>query len=97
MDKVLSARLDATVVDELDRMSRRLGVSKKTLLEEAIRMRARRTAASSGDVWTDTCGLWRRREEPAATVRRVRRAFEQAMHRTHRPTAKRTRRSARPR
>ncbi len=96
MDKVLSARLDQTVVDELARMSRQLGISKKQLLEEAIRLRAKRAGASRNDVWSETCGLWRRRETPAATVRRVRRAFEAAMQRHH-PPEPRPRPRSRPR
>ena len=84
MDKVFSTRLDATVVDELDRMSRRLGVSKKQLIEEAIRLRVNRAGARTADVWEETCGAWRRRETPATTQRRARRAFESAMQR-HQP------------
>ena len=93
MDKVLSARLDQTVVDELARLSRQLGISKKQLLEEAIRLRAKRTATSTNDVWSETCGLWRRHEAPPKTVRRVRRVFETAMQRHQAPEAKGRRRS----
>ena len=84
MDKVFSTRLDETIVDELDRMSRQLGLSKKQLVEEAIRLRASRAGVRARDVWAETCGGWRRREAPATTVRRIRRAFEGAMQRHHR-------------
>jgi hypothetical protein len=94
MDKVFSTRLDETIVDELTRMSRRLGISKKQLLEEAIRLRAGRASAGAADVWAETCGAWRRRETPAATIRKTRRAFEAGMQRHHRPDARRGRRSA---
>ncbi len=77
MDKIFSTRLDETSVDELNRLSKRLGISKKKLLEDAIRQQAAR-AAEGGltDVWTETCGAWARRESPRATIRRARRAFE---------------------
>jgi hypothetical protein len=75
MDKILSARLDESAIEELDRMSRRLGLTKKRFLEEAIRLRAAQ-AAEETDVWSETSGAWRRRESTPTTIRRARRAFE---------------------
>jgi hypothetical protein len=94
MDKVFSTRLDETIVDELTRMSRRLGISKKRLLEEAIRLRAGRAGAGA-DVWAETCGAWQRRETPAGTIRKTRRAFEAGMQRHHHPNSRRGPRVAR--
>ena len=43
MDRVLSARLDEKVIEELDFATRKLHMTKKQFLEEAIRMRAKET------------------------------------------------------
>jgi hypothetical protein len=86
MDRVLSARIDEAVLDELERTSRRLRMTKKQFLEEAIRLRAANApGAAREDVWEATCGAWQRRESPAATVRRARRAFESAIQRHRQP------------
>jgi hypothetical protein len=85
MDKVLSARVDETVLDELDRVTKRRGITKKQFLEEAILGHAGSTdAAAVPDVWTETCGTWRRREAGSTTIRRVRQAFNASMTRHHR-------------
>jgi hypothetical protein len=81
MDKVFSARLDEKIVDDIDRTSRRLGISKKQLVEEAIRLRVAHARTGADDVWAETCGTWRRRESPLATIEKTRRAFEAGMHR----------------
>lgn len=90
MDKVFSTRLDRRVVDELNRLTKRLGISKRRFLEEAIRLRGVAAAGEkgAGDVWGETCGAWKRREAPASTARRARRAFEQAMGRHQRASGK---------
>jgi hypothetical protein len=90
MDKVLSARLDETVVDELTRVTKRRGITKKRFLEEAIRKHAARSAGEDAeDVWTETCGAWSRREPVRTTIRRARRATNAAMTRHHRHTTRR--------
>jgi Ribbon-helix-helix protein, copG family len=82
--KALSIRLDETTVDALDRATKRLGISKRQFLEEAIRQQASRmTADDTFDVWAETCGVWKRREPPRATIRKARRAFEASMLRHH--------------
>ena len=86
MDKILSARLDEAVVDELERACKKLGTTKKQFLEEAIRQRAATLSGDGPDVWAETCGAWVRREAPETTIRRARRAVERSMTR-HRQTA----------
>jgi predicted transcriptional regulator len=89
MDKVLSVRVDETAIDELDRAARKLGVSKKQLVEEAIRLRVRETNQDDAtDVWAETCGAWKRRESAGQLVRKARRVFTAAMER-HQPLRKR--------
>ena len=85
MDKVFSARLDETAIDELSRSARQLGLSKKQFLEEAIHLRARQAGAAAGaDVWAETAGAWKRGEPVAATVRKARNEFRGAFLRRHR-------------
>lgn len=89
MDKILSARLDETVVDELNRVTKRRGITKKQFLEEAIREHAGRgEAGDATDVWAETCGAWQRRESPRTTIRKARRAFNAATTRHHRQGAR---------
>ncbi len=84
MDRVFSARLDETVVDELNRVTKRLGISKKQFLEEAIQLRLSQPShGGARDLWAATCGAWRRSESPTTTVRRARRAFEASVRRYH--------------
>ena len=83
MDKVLSARVDEAVLNEMDRLTRRLRISKRQFLEEAIRLRAQQVEAGP-DVWEETRGAWSRREKPAATVRRAREAMRRSLNRSAR-------------
>ncbi len=86
MTKVFSTRLDEATLDDLNRLSKRLRLSKKQLLTEAIRLRAGEAdAAEGGDVWAQTCGAWRRREPPRRTIRKIRHAFESSVTRYHEP------------
>ncbi len=85
MDKILSARLDEAVIHELERVTRRLRITKKRFLEEAIRMRARQVSGDGqADIWSETLGAWKRKESPAVTVRAARRAFQESFERHHR-------------
>ncbi|MGH7804379.1 MAG: ribbon-helix-helix protein, CopG family [Candidatus Binatia bacterium] len=82
MDKVLSVRVDETALDALNRAARRLGLSKKRLVEEAIRLRVgKEELDAANDVWSETAGAWRRRESPGSTVRKARKAFTAATER----------------
>ena len=90
MQKIFSARLDEAVLDEMHRVTRKLGMSKRQFLEEAIQLRARGLGGDAGDdVWADTLGAWRRAETPHATIRRARQAFRRAFDRRHRTSVAR--------
>jgi hypothetical protein len=85
MEKSLSARLDEAVLDELDRVTRRLSMTKKQFLEEAIRMRVQQLSDDERtDIWTETLGAWSRREKPETTILRTREKFRQSFERQHR-------------
>lgn len=85
MEKVFSARVDEAVLDDLDRAVRKLGITKRQFLEEAIRLRVQELAQQEDmDIWAETLGAWRRREAAAAIVRRARRHFQRSFERHHR-------------
>ena len=82
MQKIFSARIDEAVLDEMHRVTRKLGMSKRQFLEEAIQLRARSLGGDAGgDVWSETLGAWRRAENPHATIRRARQAFRRTFDR----------------
>ncbi|GEM_PF-2362075 len=89
MDKVFSARLGVEVVEELERACRLLRVTKKDFLEEAVQCRVRQLAPEAvpggpGNIWEKTCGAWKRKEAPPATIARIRKTMEDDFHRHHR-------------
>ena len=59
MDKVLSTRLDERILAQLEEATRRLRISKKQFLEEAIELRAGEIARSDfADVLASSAGAW---------------------------------------
>ena len=93
MQKIFSARLDEATLDEMDRVTRKLRMSKRRFLEEAIHLRARGLSAEHGDdVWSETLGAWSRTEKPETTIRRARLAFRRTFERRPPVTHARVRR-----
>ena len=88
MQKIFSARIDEAVLNELERVTRQRGISKRQFLEDAIREHAAEMSAlGDGDIWGDTLGAWRRREQPETTIRRARQAFRRTFSRHHHESA----------
>jgi len=84
MDKVLSARVDESVVTKIGVLARELHTTKKSIIEGAIRLFAEKMEEEQGlDVFDLTCGAWSRNEAPQETVCRARRAFSDSMTRRH--------------
>ena len=85
MQKIFSTRLDEATINEMERATRTLGMSKRQFLEEAIRLRVERVSRDQqADVWSETLGAWRRRESGATTIRRARQTFRRTFDRRHR-------------
>ena len=85
MQKVFSTRLDEATLNEMERVTRRLRMSKRQFLEEAIRLRVEVLSRDEhGDVWGETLGAWQRPESGATTIRRARQAFRQSFQRHQR-------------
>ena len=84
MDKVFSARVDEAVLDEMNRVARRLRITKRQFLEEAIRSRAQQLSRDEdADIWAETLGAWNRKESAAALIRTARRRFQRSFERHH--------------
>ncbi len=82
MQRIFSARLDEAALDEMDRVTRRLKMTKRKFLEEAIHIRAKQLTEREGsDVWSETLGAWKRPERPETTIRKARLAFRRSFER----------------
>ena len=85
MDKVLSARVDETVLLKIGLLARKLGTSKKAVIERAVRELAANMETENGlDPLELTCGAWQRVEEHGEGVEEARRAFRRGMRRHRR-------------
>ena len=83
MDKILSTRIDEQVAQTLDGLAVTLQTSKKRVVEDAIRLYSE-SVKEKPDPLEQSFGAWRRTEAPGALHRRMRAAFEDAMHRHRR-------------
>ena len=83
MDKVLSARLDEKIIEELDFATKKLRMTKKQFLEEAIRLRAKETRLEETlRIIDESFGAWKRDDETIdETIAGARRAAEEAYRR----------------
>ena len=83
MDKVLSSRVDESVVRCIGMLAHQLNTSKKKVIETAIERYAEQIAAEQKlDVLDRTFGAWKRDESAAATVSTSRKAFRDGMVRS---------------
>ena len=69
MDKILSARVDETVLNKISFLAQRLHLTKKKVIEGAVQLYAQRME-SAGDmnVFAQTSGAWKRNESIDHTV-----------------------------
>jgi len=87
MDKILSARVDESVVHLLGLLSRQMKKSKKAVLEAAIRSYAENVEeeAAAGRPFERTLGAWSRPGETARQTReKIRAEFRKSMERHRR-------------
>lgn len=84
MDKVMSARLDEAVIDEMEKVGRRLKLTKKRFLEQAIKTQiALLSTAADTDIWAETSGIWKSPEKTEVILEKVRRPFRRTFSRHH--------------
>jgi hypothetical protein len=82
MDKILSARVDETILHKISFLAQQLHVSKKKVIEGAVQMYAQRME-STGDlnVFEQTSGSWKRKETIEQTITHTKSAFRKSMER----------------
>ena len=77
MDRVLSVRVDESVIHRVDHLARRLGMTKKALIEGAIAHYSEEIESDKEDldVLSQTFGSWTRSESTIETAQRRRSTF----------------------
>lgn len=83
MDKILSARVDESILQRIGVLAKQMGTTKKRVIEEAICLYAEKVRSGEADAFDATLGAWSRRESPTQTVAKARKAFRQSMGRHH--------------
>ena len=69
MDKVLSARVDESIIQQIGLLARELNTSKKAIIEAAIKLYSEQTGLEEKiDVFENTCGAWKRSESPQENI-----------------------------
>ena len=84
MDKILSVRVDETVIHQLGILARELNMTKKSIIEEAIKLYSEQTKQENKtDVLANTFGAWQRSESVDETILNSCSAFNNSMGRHH--------------
>lgn len=82
MDKIMSTRMDEAVIQRIGMLAAKLGISKKAVLENAVRQYAEKIEAEQGfDILTHTFGSWERDESAAETVQSIKHAMRKSQER----------------
>ncbi len=84
MQRTMSARVDESVVALVDRIAREKKMTKREILEEAIKNFWKKVSVEKEvDSFQASFGAWERDESVEETVRKSRDAFNQSMRRHH--------------
>jgi len=82
MDKIMSTRMDETVIQRIGLLAKKLRTSKKAIIENAVRNYADKVEADQGvDVLTQTFGSWQRDESATETVASNKNAMRKSQER----------------
>ena len=82
MDKIMSTRMDEAVIRYIDMLAKKLGTSKKAVLENAVKCYVQKIEAEQNfDVLTHTLGSWQREESAAETVQTIKNTMRQSQER----------------
>ncbi len=85
MDKIFSARLDESIVNQIGVLASELRTSKKAVIENAIVVYSKMVEADKNvDPLERSFGAWKRDEAPTETVRHIRSRMRQSMERRRR-------------
>lgn len=82
MDKIMSTRMDEAVIQHIGILAKKLGTSKKAVLENAVRHYAEKIESELGyDTLAETLGCWQRDETAGETVQKVKETMRQSLER----------------
>jgi hypothetical protein len=82
MHKIFSTRLDEDLVRQIDRFVRERSITKKSLIEKAVRAYLEQMGEKLGhDIVDRSFGAWRREETAQETWSRAREAFNRGFER----------------
>ena len=82
MDKIMSTRMDEAVIQHIGLLAKKLGTSKKAILENAVRHYAEKIEAELAfDILAETLGSWQRDESATETIRSVKDTMRRSQER----------------
>jgi hypothetical protein len=82
VDKIISARLDESIVSHIGFLALRLRKSKKKVIEEAIQIYSQHIKIEEeSDVFDQTFGAWQSAKSDLRTIEAIRAAFKKSMKR----------------
>ncbi|MDF1593634.1 MAG: hypothetical protein P1P89_19165 [Desulfobacterales bacterium] len=85
MDKIMSTRIDETVIQHIGLLAKKLGTSKKAVLENAVRCYSEKVVAEQDfDILTHTFGSWKRDESAVETVQSIKDTMRKSQERHRR-------------
>ncbi len=85
MDKILSARVDESVVQQIALLAAELNMTKKAVIESAIKHYSEQKGMEKKiNIFAKTCGAWQREETAQQSISAARLAFNKSMKRHHR-------------
>ncbi len=82
MNKIMSTRMDEAVIRNIGMLAKRLGTSKKEVLENAVRYYVEKIESEKDfDVLTHTFGSWQRDKSADKTVHTIKDAMRKSQER----------------
>ena len=82
MDKIFSTRLDSDLIRKINILAVKKSVSKKSLIEQALRVLISKTDdALDDDIINRSFAAWQRDETPGKTISKTKKAFREGFTR----------------
>ena len=82
MDKIMSARIDEAVVQRINMLSKKLNMTKKAIIENAVQHYAAKIESEQHiDMMEHTLGSWRRDEPAFETVEHIKQEMRRSLER----------------
>lgn len=82
MDKIMSTRMDESVIQSIGVLARKLNISKKAVLENAVKCFSEKVAAEKDlDILAQTLGSWLRDESAPDTIKAVKATMRKSQQR----------------